>query len=93
MTNRAVHQCADSTTGNYVVGVHIFMETHRRLLKGAFGRIPKPISEDAFSMGSYCLDAPEVMPGGGMFYNEFAPPEDGEPQWVPSQFIVHRWSE
>jgi hypothetical protein len=92
MTARAMHQCPDTISGHHSVGVHIFVETHRRIFKGAFGRLPKPISDDAFSMGGYCLDAPEVMPGGGMFYDEFAPPEDGEPQWIPSQFIVYRES-
>ena len=52
------------------VGMLVFLELHRRILGGKFGRIPSPLRDDAFSMGGYCLDAPELMPAGGCFYDD-----------------------
>ena len=75
---------------NHVIGVHCFVEMHRRILNNKFGSIPKPLRDDAFSQGGYCLDAPDLMPGGSCFYEEIGPPEDGEPQWIVAQRIVAR---
>lgn len=72
------------------IGLLVFMETHRRILGGKFGRIPKPLSDDAFSMGGYCIDAPDLIPGGGCYYDEFAPPDEEGQNWVVSQFIAQR---
>jgi hypothetical protein len=54
--------------GGAFVGILVFTEVHRRILKGEFGRIPKHISDDAFASGGYCLDAPEAIPAGGCEY-------------------------
>lgn len=47
-----------------MLGIMIFMEAHRRILGGQFGKIPKPIKEWAFAEGGYCLDAPDNLPAG-----------------------------
>jgi hypothetical protein len=48
-----------------VLGTLIFIEIHRRILKGKFGKIPQPIQDWCFAEGRYCLDAPETIPAGG----------------------------
>lgn len=74
-----------------VVGVWCFLELHRRIHGNNFGKVPAPLKEDAFVQRGYCIDAPNEMPGGGCYYDEFAPPdEDGERNWLVQQFIVHR---
>lgn len=46
------------------LGILFFMETHRRILGGKFGSIPKPITDWAFAEGGYCIDAPDNLPAG-----------------------------
>lgn len=55
------------------LGVLIFMETHRRILGGKFGAIPKPVKEWAFAEGGYCLDAPEQLPAGASEFMDLDP--------------------
>lgn len=74
--------CSAADTG---VGVRCFVEMHRRVLGGKFGSIPKWISDDAFSMGGYCLDATELIPAGGCYAAEYGGPED---HWVVVDQIV-----
>lgn len=69
------------------VGVLVFMEYHRRILKGEFGEIPKPISDDAFNMGGYCLDAPELMPAGSTEFYQFGPEKD---DWIAEPTSIER---
>ena len=75
---------------NNVVGLLVFMEMHHRILGGKFGRIPKPISEDAFSMSGYCIDAPHFIPAGSCYYDEIGPPDEDGPQWIVSQSVLAR---
>ncbi len=67
------------------VGLQVFIETHRRILHGAFGRIPKALTDDAFSMAGYCLDAPDLLPAGSVVYERTGPEAD---DWIamPSMF-------
>ena len=51
--------------GSSAVGIAIFLEYHRRILKGEFGAIPESIKQDALDMRGYCIDAPTRMPAGG----------------------------
>lgn len=61
----SVHsQMLPSVSGHSFVGILIFMEYHRRILKGEFGSIPEAIKIDSFAQGGYCIDAPEIMPAG-----------------------------
>lgn len=66
------------------LGVLIFMEFHRRLLPG-FGKIPKPIRDDAFAMRGYCIDAPDKLPAGGCEWYEI-----GEGEGLPMQMEATR---
>jgi hypothetical protein len=61
-----------------VIGTLIFMEIHRRILFGQFGKIPKYISDWAFAEGGYCLDAPDHLPAGYCEYYELGPETDPE---------------
>lgn len=82
-----------SCAGHNVVGIHIFVETHRRVFGNKFGRMPEPLKDDCFSMGGYCIDAPDLLPGGSCYFNEFAPPDEpGQPNdnWVVNQTIIER---
>lgn len=72
------------------IGVRVFVELHCRILGGKFGSIPRCLSDDAFSMTGYCIDAPELIPAGGCYYDEFAPPDEDGPCWVVSQFTTNR---
>lgn len=77
----------------HFIGVLIFMETHRRLLHGEFGSIPRQLREWAFAEGGYCLDAPELLPAGGCEWIGAGPPPEGESEedWgIPSQITVQR---
>lgn len=76
-----------STSSLSFVGVLVFMEFHRRILGGKFGEIPKPISDDAFSMSGYCLDAPELLPAGACRFREVGPEPD---DWIVEQATVER---
>ena len=84
---RWMHKNPSNVGGHHFVGVLMFMETHRRILNGEFGTIPAPIKDDAFSMGGYCLDAPETMPAGSMVYERFGP---GPEEWMISQSTTSR---
>lgn len=79
----ALHSCH----GNFGLGALIFVETHRRILGGAFGRIPAPISTDAFDQAGYCLDAPSLLPAGGCRVHSFGPDVD---DWIIEQVTVER---
>jgi len=70
---------------NWHVGALVFVETHRRILKGEFGKIPAPLKDDAFSMGSYCIDAPDDIPAGGMASEQLA-----DDMWSEVQLTVWR---
>lgn len=72
-----------SCQSNHFVGIHVFMETHRRVFGNNFGTLPKPISDDAFSMGGYCLDAPSHLPCGSMVCERLGAGED-EWIWMPT---------
>lgn len=72
-----------STQSHSFVGVLVFMETHRRVLGGLFGRIPSHLKDDAFGMGGYCLDAHPVLPAGSVEYLKFGPGDD-EWHWSPT---------
>lgn len=72
------------------IGPLFSVELHYRLFGGKFGRISRALSEDAFSMTGYCIDAPDLMPAGGCYYYEFAPPDEDGPCWAVSQFTTKR---
>ena len=50
------------------LGVLIFMEYHRRFLKGKFGSLPAAIRASVFVDGGYCIDAPDHLPAGACHY-------------------------
>jgi hypothetical protein len=52
------------------LGILFFIETHRRILKGEFGRIPRHLSDAATAEGGYCVDAPESLPAGACYYHQ-----------------------
>lgn len=63
---RAMHKPDHHTKQDIcTLGILFFMEFHRRILGGQFGRIPTPIKDWAFAEGGYCLDAPDTLPAGG----------------------------
>lgn len=76
-----------SMQSHHSLGVLVFLETHRRLLHGEFGRIPEPLKDDAFSMGSYCLDAHELLPAGSTEFYSFGP---GKDDWLPAPTTLLR---
>lgn len=84
---RRVRYTPMSIQSHYHVGVLCFIETHRRVLGGAFGRIPEPLKEDAFSMGGYCIDAHESMPAGSTEFSSFGP---GKDDWVQAPTTIER---
>lgn len=93
---RAFHQFATQTSFQRWshIGLLAFVELHRRIHGSRFGKVPEPLKEDAFAAGGYCLDAPGTIPSGGMYYDEFAPPdEDGERNWVATPFTWSREDE
>jgi hypothetical protein len=69
------------------IGMLAFVEIHRRVLGGKFGRIPDPLSDDAFSMGGYCIDAHETLPAGSTEFHSFGP---GADEWIASPTTVAR---
>jgi hypothetical protein len=74
-----------------VTGILTFMEFHRRIFKGAFGRLPSSIKVDAFAMSGYCLDAPDCMPAGGCYAFPIDVDGDGSLiEFVPTQMEVSR---
>lgn len=87
--NRHAHQSM-SVQSHFHVGVLCFMETHRRILGGKFGRIPEPLKEDAFSAGGYCLDAHDVLPAGSTEFISFGP---GPDEWGASPTTINRSGE
>lgn len=76
-----------SVQSHYHVGLLCFVETHRRVLGGKFGRIPAPLQEDAFSMRGYCLDAHELIPAGSVKFDSFGP---GDDDWIWSPTHIER---
>jgi len=71
---RAAHQPGHYTSPDTrTLGVLFFMEFHRRILGGRFGRIPTPIKDWAFAEGGYCLDAPDILPAGGCEFFDLDP--------------------
>ncbi len=87
MSRRHMHQPM-SVQSHMHVGVLVRLEVQRRLLGGAlFGRIPKPLSDDAFSASGYCLDAHDTMPAGSTEYTCFGP---GADDWIPAATTVER---
>jgi hypothetical protein len=76
-----------SVQGHHHVGVLVFVELHRRIHKGAFGKVPQPIRDDAFGMSCYCLDAPDIMPAGSVFFDRYGPEPD---DWLPMVTTVTR---
>jgi hypothetical protein len=72
VSNRAFHT-PSRVQSHYGIGLLCFTEYHRRILGGEFGRIPKPIQEDAFSQGGYCIDAHDLLPAGSMQFHSFGP--------------------
>lgn len=69
------------------VGMLVMLETHRRVFKGQFGALPRPLSDDAFSMGGYCLDAFDELPAGSMQYSRFGSDED---DWLWEPTMINR---
>lgn len=70
---RARHQVSGVDPMRTQIGMMIFLETHRRILGGQFGRIPDRLSKWAFAEGGYCLDAPELLPAGGCEFMDLDP--------------------
>lgn len=83
MTERRILYAPMSCQDHLDVGMQVFLETHRRVFGNNFGKLPKPLRDDAFSMGGYCLDAPTLMPCGSMVSEKFGP-EDDDWIWVPT---------
>jgi hypothetical protein len=79
-----------------MLGILIFMETHRRILGGQFGAIPRPIKDWAFAEGGYCIDAPDIIPAGGTEFFSMDPEgmEDDCDEFgnfgLPTQITVER---
>lgn len=86
MNRRWRHQGFSTQTHRFV-GVMVFLEMHRRILGKEFGKIPKALSEDAFSMAGYCLDAHEEMPAGSTEFHSFGP---GRDDWLAQATTVKR---
>jgi hypothetical protein len=76
---------AAKVPGMRLVGVMVFMEIHRRILGGQFGKIPAHLKDDAFDQRGYCIDAPDEMPAGGCAWFQ-CDAEDG----LPVQITVER---
>jgi hypothetical protein len=76
---------------SFILGANIFCQYHLRILGGKFGSIDKRIEVAAFAEGGYCLDAPQLLPGGGCYYLEFGPHnEDGTVDWCVDQWTIDR---
>ena len=87
MSPRRVLYTPTNLQSHHGVGVLVFIETHRRILKGRFGRIPVALKDDAFSMGGYCLDAHELLPAGSVKFESFGP---GKDEWIWSPTTTQR---
>jgi len=76
------------------LGAILLMNLFERLQCGICGDSPLPRRslKDAVQKidPGYCIDAPDVMPAGGMFSMQCAPFPDDEEQWIPEQLIVER---
>lgn len=83
-SRRALHT-PSSIQSHFGIGALVFVETHRRILGGKFGSIPKAISDDAFAQGGYCIDAHELMPAGSVEFQRFGA---GADEWIanPTHF-------
>lgn len=68
---------------HYQVGLLVMLETHRRINGRKFGPMPKPLSDDAFNMSGYCIDAHDVLPAGSMAFDKFGP-DDEDWMWMPT---------
>lgn len=88
MSNRWKYQTGCVQT-HYFVGLQVRLELQHRLV-GGFGTVPKPLSDDAFNMGGYCLDAHEVLPAGSVQFHRFGPDED---DWIFEPTICMRSGE
>lgn len=86
-SNRRAMHAPTRLQSHYHVGVLCFVEMHRRILGGRFGRIPAPLQDDAFSMGGYCIDAHELVPAGSTEFHCFGPEPD---DWIPSPTTIER---
>jgi hypothetical protein len=75
----------DAYAERSIVGLFAFIEMHRRLLGGRFGRIPEPISRDAWDMSGYCIDAPRLLPAGSHIA-EYATQNDEDSFPMPTYF-------
>lgn len=67
------------------IGILVFMELHNRIHKGKFGKVPRALSDDAFKIGGYCIDAPDSLPAGGMVSMQL-----DETTWCPTQITSER---
>lgn len=72
---------------HHVVGVWVFLETHRRILGGKFGSIPAALKDDAFSMAGYCLDAHDLIPAGSTAFHRFGA---GADEWIAEPTTAER---
>lgn len=69
------------------VGLLVFLETHRRVFGNAFGRLPEYLSQDAFDMRGYCIDATDIVLCGSMVFDKFGPAPD---DWLAMPSMVER---
>jgi hypothetical protein len=86
----------DIRTGpRLALGMILLMEFFDRAECGIFGKKKVPYQKviDATQKidPGYCIDAPEVMPAGGMSNFQVPPCDDSEPEfWLPEQMVCER---
>lgn len=88
-TSRRGQHTPSRMQSNYWVGMLVFIEVHRRIHGSQFGTVPKPLRDDAFCQGGYCLDAPELLPAGSTLFESFGP---GVDDWAAVPTSVERTS-
>lgn len=97
MSNREYHQWNVEQGCNYMkgaLGIQLMIELHRRVHGNNFGSLPVPLKDDALSMSHQCLDAPEIMPAGGMRWEDCSVDfPDDEPNGVGMPVTFERLGE
>ncbi len=72
------------------LGMLLTMYLFERMQAGVFGGQPTPprcLLGDTQHAESYCLDAPDLMPAGGMRVFEFG---DAADEWIAEQITTNR---
>ena len=75
---------------NQGLSMLLTMYLFERMQAGIFGGQPTPprcLLDDTRHTESYCLDAPDLMPAGGMLVFEFG---DAADEWIAEQITTNR---